>query len=72
VELEVDVGDRLILDDTDRLGVIESGVVVGLVVIVVDTERLTDTELLGVRDGERVRVGEGEVEGGMPIVPAKL
>ena len=72
MELEVDVGDRLILDDTDRLGVIESGVVVGLVVIVVDTERLTDTELLGVRDGERVRVGEGEVEGGMPIVPAKL
>ena len=70
--LEVDVGDRLILDDTDRLGVIESGVVVGLVVIVVDTERLTDTELLGVRDGERVRVGEGEVEGGIPIVPAKL
>ena len=44
----------------------------GLVVIVVDTERLTDTELLGVRDGERVRVGEGEVEGGIPIVPAKL
>ena len=70
--LEVDVGDRLTLDDTDRLGVIESGVVVGLVIIVVDTVRLMDIELLGVRDGERVRVGVGEVEGGTPIVPAKL
>ena len=44
----------------------------GLVVIVVDTVRLIDIELLGVRDRERVRVGVGEVEGGTPIVPAKL
>jgi hypothetical protein len=72
VGLEVDVGDRLILGDTDRLGVIESGVVVELVVIVVDTVRLMDIELLGVRDGERVRVRVGEVEGGTPIVPTKL
>ena len=72
MELEVDVGDRLTLGDTDRLGVIESGVVVGLIVIVVDTVRLMDIELLGVCDCERVRVGEEEVEGGTPIVPAKL
>jgi hypothetical protein len=72
VGLEVDVGERLTLGDTDKLGVIESGVVVGLVVIVVDTVRLIDIELLGVFEGDRVRVGVGEVEGGMPIVPIKL
>ena len=44
----------------------------GLVVIVVDTVRLIDIELLGVFEGERVRVGVGEVEGGTPIVPTKL
>ena len=44
----------------------------GLVVVVMVCVRLTDTELLGVREGERDKVGEGDVEGGMPIVPAKL
>ena len=44
----------------------------GLVVIVADVVRLTDTELLGLREMDRERVGLPEVDGGTPMVPAKL
>jgi hypothetical protein len=38
----------------------------------VDVVRVTDTELLGLREIVRVREGLLEGEGGMAIVPAKL
>ena len=44
----------------------------GLVVIVVDIVRLMDTEVLGLRVTDRESVGLGEVDGGTPMVPAKL
>ena len=31
-----------------------------------------EVDLLGVREGERVKVGVGDEEGGIAIVPAKL
>jgi hypothetical protein len=45
---------------------------VGLVVTDVEIVRETETEVLGVREMDRERVGLGEVEGGMANVPAKL
>ena len=49
-----------------------AGVIVGLVVIVVDIVRLMDTEVLGLRVTDRERVGLPEMDGGTPMVPAKL
>jgi len=48
------------------------GVVVGVIVATAELVGETDVDLLGVRVIEGVRVGDGEVDGGTPIVPAKL
>jgi len=59
-------------DGSITLHIIGGGVIVGLVVMAVDVVRVTDTELLGLREIVRVREGLLEGEGGMAIVPAKL
>jgi hypothetical protein len=59
-------------DGSITLHISGGGVIVGVVVSEVDVVRLTDTELLGLREMDRERVGLPEMEGGMAIVPAKL
>ena len=48
------------------------GVVVGLAVPSTEPELDTEVDLLGLRETEDDKVGVGEEEGGLPIVPAKL
>jgi hypothetical protein len=54
------------------LQILGGGVPVGVVVIVVDIVRETETELLGLLEIDRVKEGLAEDEAGTPIVPAKL